>query len=131
MDLNYSVQGNNQNRLRLVENILGTSDSLSVMEESIANLFSIWCDDTKPTSACHVWWKNTSLNSVDDISKQAQKDMIENPLIDIVIFEHKATLLDGLMWFVLISKDNVVRTFQNDVDVCQHLKELISRFEFK
>jgi hypothetical protein len=131
MDLNYSVNGANQNRLRLIGNILGASSSLSMLEDSAPNLFSIWCDDTKPASNCHVWWKNTSLSSVDEISAQAEKDMAENPLIDIMIFEHNTASLDNLMWFVLISKDNVVRTFQNETDVCQHLKELIARYESK
>lgn len=127
MDLNYKASGTNTNRLRLFNQILGTNAEMSALDDVTQSVFSIWCGDNMPGKDYKVWWKNTGHDSIEKIVEQAKKDMLDNSCLDIIVAEHKGEFADNLFWIVAISRDNIVRTFQNDIDVCLYLKELIAK----
>ncbi len=126
MDLAYQANGSNTSRLRTLEKILGSQiemSSMSFLDKSI----SIWCDNSVPTNEHQIWWKTVGLNSIDKIVEESKKIININKHIEAIIVEHISQNANNLVWFILISKDNVVRAFQSEQDVCLHLKELISR----
>lgn len=127
MDLTYQANGANQHRVRLLSETLGASSVAALDDESKA-AFSIWCDHTTPPSKYHVWWQNTSLESIDKIVLYAKQQINSQSNLSIVILEHSSQSVENITFFVVVSKDNVVRTFQNEKDVCLYLKELASKY---
>ena len=125
MDLNYRAGGHNTTRLRLIEQQLGEKP-VAVQSENIQP-FQIWCSDDAPDLKCKVWWTSTGLDSIDSISSFAKKKMAEHTNVDLMILEHSSK--DSQAWFVVCGKDNVIRTFQSETDICSYLKEIIARHE--
>jgi len=127
MDLKYQAQGDNKSRLRLIEQTLGSSADFHAMDTS-TSVFSIWCGDQPPAEHVKIWWKDSSLPTIDAMIEYSKKQMSKHRNIDIMILEHDThNAKENLKWFVVVSKDNVVRTFQNDTDVCSYLKEMAAR----
>lgn len=127
VDLTYQANGANQHRVRLLSETLGAS-SVAALDSSSKAAFSIWCDHTTPPSKYHVWWQNTSLESIDKIVLYAKQQINSQSNLSIVILEHSSQSVENITFFVVVSKDNVVRTFQNEKDVCLYLKELASKY---
>lgn len=127
MDLTYQASGANQHRVRLLSETLGSS-SVSALDSSSKAAFSIWCDNISPPSQYHVWWQNTSLESIDKIVSYAKKQIDLHTNLNIIILEHSSQSIDNVIFFVVVSKDNVVRTFQNEKDVCLYLKDLVAKY---
>lgn len=126
MDLAYQANGSNTSRLRVLEKTLGSQIEMSSM--SLDKSLAIWCDNSIPTDKYQIWWKTVGLESLDKIVNESKKNINTNKHIEAIIVEHISQNVNNLVWFILISKDNVVRAFQNEQDVCLHLKELISRY---
>lgn len=128
MDLTYQANGDNQHHIRLLSDTLGSS-GVTALDSSSKAVFSIWCDNITPPSEYHVWWQDTSLESIDKIVSYAKHKIELHKNINIMILEHSAQSISNVIFFVLVSKDNVVRTFQNEKDVCLYLKEIASRYD--
>lgn len=128
MDLTYQVNGDNQHHIRLLSDTFGSS-AVTAFDSSSKAVFSIWCGNNAPSSEYHVWWQNTSLGSIDKIVSYAKQQIELHKNINIMILEHSAQSILNITFFVLVSKDNIVRTFQSEKDICLCLKEIAARYD--
>ena len=128
MDLRYQAQGSNKTRLRLISKVMGASAEISVQSEN-NNVFRIWCEDSPPPPQYQIWWQNTGLSFIDEMVVQAKKLLSQHNDVKYIVMEHVGGQNIGVNWCVVVSKENVVRTFQSEVDVCNYLRELAARYD--
>ena len=132
MDLTYRAHGDNPARLRMIYQAMGPSADVMMLENPSSIIFSIWCSDSPPPENFHVWWTNTGLETIDLIVDYAKQQLQLYKQIDILVLQHVVQRpIDNLTWYILVSKDNITRTFQSEVDTCRYLQEMAARYETK
>lgn len=123
MDLIYQAVGTNKHRIRLLKSFVGES-TVKALDDSGA--FTVCCDEHMSNPNASVWWTETVKSNTKELIEEGKSYLQAHPNLKIVIIEHGKTV-DSVNWFVVISRDNVVRTFQAEADVCQFLQGFVAK----
>jgi hypothetical protein len=123
MDLNYQATGSNKHRLCLLNSVLGTN---TVKTLALSNVFTICCDEQMSNKNAAVWWTETVKSNTSDLISQGQSYLQEYPNLKFVVLEHGKTI-DTIKWFLVVARDDTVRTFQTEADVCQFLQTFAAK----
>jgi len=123
MDLNYHAVGANKHRIRLLKSFIG-ENTVKALDNSSA--FTICCDKHMSNSNASVWWTETVKSNTKELIEEGESYLQIHPNLKIVVLEHGKTI-DSIRWFLVVARDNTVRTFQTETDVCQFLQGFVTK----
>lgn len=124
MDLKCQINGDNKHHIRMLNETMGIETSIVSSFDS-SDILSIWCSNDTPPNGYNVWWQNSAFGSVDKMVLYAKKQFELYSFVNMIVMEHTSQSVDNITFFVVVSKDNIVRTFQNVKDLCLYFKELV------
>ncbi len=95
-------------------------------DENFDNNLKVWLGNGNPPEDVNIWIKRDLVKNFQEAVKNLKEDLKKNPNLEMSGIEYLDCVPLFSQMSVVVSRDNVVHTFQSDLDLNEFLKE---RFE--